>query len=262
MNKLLLDFKYVSRLLAKSPVFTGVSVLVIVLGLAMYLCAYTLRYNFLAKPLPYPDGDRFIGVKTVFAKTGVSFFGGNFDGYAINYFSERLQSFEQFGAYRWRPITLTDGAYAQEFTGAEIMPHMLAATGVQPFMGRLVVEDDAAPGAAPVVLIRYKVWQNYFAAGPAIIGATTQIGGRPHTIVGVMPKDFDYPNSQHIWLPLNTANALKPGPLDLAALGKLKKDVSLAEANREFNQVYTQLIEDYLAFYGQLPTAKERTYNC
>lgn len=256
LNKLLLDLKYVSRLLAKSPAFTGVSVSVIVLGLALYLCAYSLGYNFSSKALPYADGDRYVGVNTIYEKTGVSFFGGNFDGYSINYLSERLKSFEDFGAYRWRPITLTDGEYAQEFTGAEIMPHLLAMTGVQPFMGRLLMDSDTVSGAAPVAVIRYKVWKNYFAADPNIIGSTTQIGGIPYTIVGVMPKDFDYPNAQHIWLPLDISDALKPGALSLSALGKLKDGVTLEDANLEFNRLFTELVEDYPAFYAHSPTAE------
>ena len=256
MNKLLLDIKYSSRLLAKSPAFTAVSMLIIVLGMALFLCAYSLRSNFGTKPLPYADGDRYVGVNTIFEKTGVSSFNGNFNGYAINYIRGRIKSFERFGAYRWRSITLTDGEYAQEYTGAEILPDLLAMTGVQPFMGRLLTDEDAASDAAPVVLIRYKVWENYFAADPNIIGTTTDIGGVPHTIIGVMPKNFDYPNSQHIWLPLDLSDALTPTASNLSALGKLKDGVTFAEANLEFNTLYTNLVEEYPAYYAHSPVAE------
>lgn len=256
MYQITQDFKFSLRLLSKSPSFTCISTLVVVIGLALYLCAYSLRYNFSDKPLPFDGGDRYIGIKTIFEKTGVGYFGANFDAYAINYFSERVNSYEQFGAYRYQSLTLSDGEYPQEFTGAEIMPHLLEMTGVQPLMGRLLSENDAEPGAEPVALIRYKVWQNYFAGDPDIIGSTTRIDGLTYTIVGVMPKGFDYPNSQHIWLPLHIKSSLTPASNSLSALGKLKAGITHKQATQEINRLLAELVEEYPAFYAHSPSAE------
>ncbi len=256
MNKLLHDFKFTSRLLAKSPSYTGISVLVLVIGLALYLCVYSLRYNFEFKPLPFEGGDRFVGITTIAEQTDTGYFGNNFDGYAFNYFNERLTTFEHFGAFDMETTALTDGDYARWFIGARIMPHLLQETGVQPFMGRLLSEEDAIPGAKPVALLRYNIWKNYFAADPNIIGTTTSIGGIRHTIVGVMPKGFDYPNSLQVWLPLDIGNAPEPTAPTLHVIGKIKEGVSLTDANKELNQILSELINEYPEFYVHAPTAE------
>ena len=152
-----------------------------------------------------------MGVTTVLEQTGSYVFSINFDGYAINYFSERLTTFEYFGVFDMEPTALTDSDYARWFIGARIMPHLLQESGVQPFMGRLFTENDATPGAASVALLRYNIWENHFSADPNIVGTTTSISGTPHTIVGVMPRGFDYPNSLQLWLPLQLPSVVEPG---------------------------------------------------
>lgn len=256
MNKLLLDLKYVFRLLAKSPAFSAISIVVVVMGLVLYLCSYTIVYNYSSKPLPYQNGDRFVAVKTTYKNSGASNFGQNFDEYAYNYLRSRVQSYETFSVYRYQPLTISDGDFPRQFTGAQIVPEAISMTKVSPLLGRMLNDSDALPGAQPVALLSFDVWQNYYAADQNIVGRLSRINGQLYTIVGVMPQKFDYPYAQDVWLPLTTSEGIEPdGILTLGAVGVLKPGVSLNAASAEIQTLVGQLIADYPEYYGQFSGA-------
>ena len=249
--KALDDFFYGLKRLSNSPSFTFTSILVIVLGLALYLCSYSLSYNFSKKPLPFENGDRYVAVQTYYKDSGVAHFGSNFDGFAANRLREQVISYSEFGVYRFGKYSISDGERPQQYPAAEIDPSLLRATSVPPLMGRILTEEDALSDSQPVVLLSYSVWRNYYAADPQIIGKTSRINGEPYNIVGVMPEKFDYPFSQQLWLPLNTSeDTLPDGNLYIGALGVLAPDVSLESASAEMSALLSQLASEYPAYYS------------
>ncbi|PCI76735.1 MAG: hypothetical protein COB20_09885 [SAR86 cluster bacterium] len=245
------DLLYGMRRLGNSPAFTLTSVLVIVLGLALYLCSYSLSYNF-TKPLDFENGDRFVTVKTVYKDTSTDHFGNNFDGFAYNRLKEQVSSYATLGAYRFANYAISDGERSQRFVGAEIEPELLSTIGVAPLLGRLLTDEDALSDSQAAVLLSYSIWRNYYASDPEIVGRSSRINGRLYTVVGVMPESFDYPFSQHIWFPLNTSADVQPdGNLSLGLLGVLDSNVTLASASTEMSARMVQLAEEYPAYYAE-----------
>lgn len=239
------------RRLGNSLPFTITSVLVIVLGLALYLSSYSLSYNF-SKPLSFEYGDRYVTVNTYYKDSDITHFGTNFDGFAYNQLKERVSSFEEFGTYRFINSSISDGEQPQRYVGAEIIPSLLRTTGVVPVLGRLFRDQDALPDSQPVTILSYSIWQNYYAADSEIIGKTSRINGEPYAIIGVMPENFDYPFSQHVWFPLDTSRDVQPaGALSLGALGVLKSGVSLEAATAELSTLMLELVGEYPAYYNE-----------
>lgn len=249
--KLFDDFYFGLRRLSNSLYFTSISVFVIVLALALYLCSYSLTYN-LTKPLPIENGDRFVAVKTFYNESSVSHFGSNFDGFAYNQLKSQLTSFSEFGVYRFSKLSLSDGVRPEQYAGAEIEPRLLQIVGIAPLMGRLFEEDDALPDSQPVAILSYSTWSNYYAGDPEILGKTTRINSEPYIVVGVMPENFDYPFSQQVWLTLRTDQYTQPdGNMSLGALGVLANDSTLESASAEVSELMTRLAVEYPAFYSE-----------
>lgn len=245
------DLFYSLRRLGNSPAFTATSIFVIVLGLALYLVSYSFGYNF-SKPLPFEDGDRYVAVKTVYPVGDQEHFGSNFDGFAYKQLKQQVTSFSEFGAYRYVKYSISDGEVAQSYVGAQIEPSLLHNIAVAPVLGRLLEDDDALPDSEPVVLLSHDIWQNYYAADPNIIGQTSRINGELYTVIGVMPENFDYPFSQHVWLALDTSQDIEPdGNFSLGALGVLKPQVSLEAATAEMSALMGQLVEEYPDYYSE-----------
>ncbi len=239
------------RRLSNNLAFTITSILVIVLGLALYLSSYSLSYNS-SKPLPFANGDRFVTVNMYYKDSDVYEFGSNFDGFAFNQLSEQVTSFEEFGTYRFMKLSISDGEVPRQYVGAEILPSLLRLPGIEPLMGRMFRDDDALPDSQPVTLIGHDIWRNYYAADPDIIGKTSRINGELYTIIGVMPENFDYPFSQHVWLPLDTSRDTQPANIhSLGILGLLKDGVSRDTATAEMTALATGLAEEYPAYYSE-----------
>ncbi len=245
------DFLYGLRRLGNSPSFTFTSVLVIVLGLALYLCSYSLSYNF-SKPLPFENGERYVAVQTYYKDSDVTHFGSNFDGFAANWLKQQVSSYSEFGVYRYGKYSISDGERVRQYVGAEIDPSLLQTTKVAPLLGRILTDEDALTDSPAVVLLSHGIWQNYYAADPGIVGKTSRINGELYNVIGVMPENFDYPFSQQIWLPLDLYQDIQPdGNLLLGALGVLGPDATLDSASSEMSTLMTQLAEDYPAYYSE-----------
>ena len=246
LNDLLLGLRRLSNNLA----FTITSIVVIVMGLALFLSSYSLSYNF-TKPLPYEGGDRYVTVNTYYPDSDIYHF-NNVDGFAFNRLREQVTSFEEFGTYRFMKLSISDGEVPRQYVGAEILPSLMQKPGIDPQLGRMFRDEDALPDSQPVTIIGHDIWQNYYAGDPDIIGKTSRINGEIYTIIGVMPEKFDYPFSQHVWLPLDTSRDSQPeGILSLGTLGVLKPGVSLENASAEMTALFTQLVEDYPANYNE-----------
>ncbi len=85
---------------------------------------------------------------------------------------------------------------------AEITPSGFRLARVPPLLGRTLVEGDAAPGAAPVVVIGFDVWRTRFASDRGIVGRNLRLGRTVHSVVGVMPDGFAFPVNHRVWTPL------------------------------------------------------------
>ena len=187
------DLRYSFRLLRKTPVHTATTLLVMVLGLSLYLASYTFAKMQTDKPMPFPDGDRYVALKTIDPLDG-------FDEWATDLYTyERLkdisENYSVLAAIQFSGATLSvDGEYARQSRAATLSVELLSATSVNPVLGRLFTSEDSMTGAANVSIIGYNLWQDIYGGDPNIIGTTSQINGQPYNIIGVMPESFSFPS--------------------------------------------------------------------
>jgi ABC-type lipoprotein release transport system permease subunit len=120
--------------------------------------------------------------------------------------------------------------------------------GVQPVLGRGFSADDDRPGGAPVVLLGHALWQRRFGSNPAVVNQSITLDGKSHTIVGVLPPSFQFPEPLELWRPLGLSEAaadLPEGVMELRllrVLGRLKPDATLAQAQAELDVINRRLM--------------------
>jgi putative ABC transport system permease protein len=115
-------------------------------------------------------------------------------------------------------------------------PSVLATLGVAPAAGRLLANDDAREGSAPVVLVSDGLWRERFGASRDVVGRSLALDGRPHTIVGVMPPAFAFPEAAtRLWVPYVIPRSAPgaTGPFVFTALGRLKPGATLSQVEAE-----------------------------
>ena len=254
MNTLWFDLRYTVRLISRSPGFAALCVLVIALALGLALTIYVLVSNQGLKPIPIPNGERYVALQLIDKKSNRTLKGDRFNAHIVQTLQGRSSSYEYLGASRIHGfVTISDGEITESPFGVEIAPRLMQLTSVVPLMGRNLVEGDALPGAEPVALIGHKLWQNYYGGREDIIGHRSRIDARMHTIVGVLPKNFSYPLDHHLWKPLQLpANSLPTEHnFHLTPIGILKPGITIDDANLELAAIMDQLAEEFPDEYGR-----------
>ncbi len=239
------------RMLGKQPMLTGVAMLALGLGIPASL---TLRHgvDVIFSPLPVPEGDRVLGIRhwDLEARQALP---GSVHDYAR--WRESLTSFQAIGAARTYLLNVHAGdSGAPPVEGAEVTSSTFSLLRGTPLVGRLFTEADGVRGAPDVVILGEDLWRSRFAGDPEILGETVRIGSRPHTVVGVMPSSFRFPDDNDVWLPLRAAPtdyAVGEGP-PLWVYGRLADGVTEEEARLEMEVARARAADDDPARFERL----------
>ena len=200
LDRLMQDLRFGMRILARSPGFTVVAVLVLAIGVGVNVSAFSLFNMVALKPLPVPDADRLVRLER---RSG--------DQYSSQ------MSFPSFRFYEQHAHTLSAamavlGVPPMEIDGDEqlssasfVTANYFAELGTRPAWGRLFsVASDGSAKDAPAVVLSYGLWQRRFGSDPGVVGRVIHLNGKPVTIVGVTPFAVASLGAQDpdLWLPM------------------------------------------------------------
>lgn len=200
------DARFGWRMLRKSPVFTGVAVTSLALGIGAGTAIFALVHAVLLRSLPVPHPQELLMLKWSGTQPQI----GNFMGAQIAdgaghatadsvsypvFRGLREQCAAQadiFGFTELHELSITARARHEPFAAAGLMvsDNLFPGLGVRPLLGRLLGLEDEAGGAVPAVVLTYACWQREFGLDPAALGQSFILNGHPYTIVGVLPRDF------------------------------------------------------------------------
>ena len=194
------DLKYALRLLAKSPWFTALTVLVLAGGLAISLYTYAALNAMVYRDLPLPDGGSIVRI-------GYGRWPNvrPLDAFELAGLRAQAGGVEELGAYRESRALVGELGASRSVLALEADWRIFEFTRVQPLLGRGFARDDGAAGAEPVAVLGYATWQSAFAGDANVVGTLSRINGLPTRIVGVMPEGYGFPMNKGLWLPLPAA---------------------------------------------------------
>jgi putative ABC transport system permease protein len=235
MTNLLRDVRFGLRLLAKRPGFTAVAVVTLALGIGANTAIFSVVYGTLLEPLPYRDPEQLVMLWSKpqpDSRNGVS---------AGCFMDWRSQSTVFQGLHAWtgRGVSLATGTdRPEQIQAALVTPAWIHNFGLTLQMGRDFVPEEGVPGQDDKVILSHSLWQERFDGDKAILGRSIRLDGKPHSVVGVIaPGPAD--RVQHrMYLPL----AFTPEQINhtfhwLSVMGRLKPDVTLAQANAEMDKI-------------------------
>jgi putative ABC transport system permease protein len=237
-------------MLLKRPGFLAVAVLTLALGAGANTAMFSVVNTVLLSPLPYPDDGRI--VRIVQNRPGASTPGGfpsRLPALSTDDLLEwraRSQTFAQMAAYGPAGLTMTGGEEPVRLVAARVSPAVFPLLGIAPLKGRTFDATEEKAGADAVVVLSFTAWQKYFAADPDILTRTLRLDDRGYTVVGVMPRGFEFPDSQtEVWTPfVLSAPVQTPGARMIQlvqVIARVKPGVSIATATAESNAIFQQL---------------------
>lgn len=248
MNMLWQDVQFALRMLRKNLGFTTAAVLCLMLGIGATTGIFTVVNAVLLQPLPYSHPEQLIRVYTEFP----TFPNGGLHRFWISG-PEYLDLKRDTHSWASLDLWVTGGANLAGKTqpvrvnATYLSGGLLESLAVAPTAGRLIAPSDDIPGAPVVADISYGTWQTVFAGDPSVVGRETRLDGLKCTILGVMPKSFQFPPGEQepaqIWsaLQLDPANPGNRGGHNYYLLGRLESGVSEVQAQGEL----ASLVQSY-----------------
>ncbi|MFZ0632117.1 MAG: ABC transporter permease [Acidobacteriaceae bacterium] len=247
MDNLIFDLKLVLRQLRKSRGFAITAVLMLAFGIGSVTAIFSLVDGILLRPLPFPDPDRLVTVGDQIRGMNWDYTGdGPVSPPEIESYTHQTHSFSALGGYSEEDLELSGSARPVRLEAARMTPAVFTALGVAPMMGRIFTQQEDEQGM-PVVVLSYTAWKGQFGGEPKILGTKILLNRKPYTVIGVMPRRFEFPIAQGIlahcmlWVPMSfTEQERRPdaaGDWDFAMVGRLKPGVSLEEAHNDAEHV-------------------------
>ena len=243
------DIRYALRNLAKNPGFAVVGILTIALGIGANTAIFSVVYAALLRPLPYYQPDRILTVGETRSQTPLQ------DEETANtsypdYIDWTLQakSFESLGGYQGDQFTYSGAGDPETLEGGQVTANFFATLGVKPALGRDFLPGEDRPNGPKVAMVSHAFWQQRLGANRQAAGQTLRLDGNSYTIVGVLPKEFEFAplNSAPIWLPINPVDGMTRRNIRwMNIIGRLKAGATSAEARSEMNTINGRLAAAY-----------------
>ncbi len=245
MQNFLYDLKYSIRQLRNTPGMALLAIVTLALGVGANTAIFTIIDSVLLRPLPYAHSDRLVfigpgGDKPSFGSTSW-----------LNFKDVQAQSklLEQTVGYAEDVSVMQSQDSSVSVVAPRVTPNLFSMLGQHAMLGRTFTEAEGQAGGPPVVLLSEGAWRETFHSDPKIVGRVVKVGGKPSTVVGVMPAGFIFPDSmgpdlkKGVWLPIQpTAEMLKDrGYHFFNVAGVMRPGVTVAQVQQEVSAIAARI---------------------
>jgi predicted permease len=236
------DIRFGLRSLHKSPGFTIVAIVTLMLGIGVNTALFTIVHGVLLSPLPFPQPDRLV---SLWEENVIEAYGYNVvSGGVFEDWQKQAKSFEQMALVGEDTTNLSgDGGALPESIGIrQCSYNLFSLLGVQPALGRFFAEEDDRHGATPTTVLTNKLWKRRYGSDPLIVGRTILLDGQKFGVIGVLPAWFDYPDKRvQLWVPvrlvISEMDMRNRGNHRFFVTARLKHGVSVAQASSELDGI-------------------------
>jgi predicted permease len=189
------DLRFAFRQLRRSPGFALTAILTLALGIGAVTSVFSVVNGVLLKPFAFRDPDRLVVMREVEeeSKGQMAAIPDNYRHFLrLKKDTKTLEDAVIFGQFG---VSVSPTGDHPRIVGAiAASPNLFRLLGVQPLLGRDLVDADAEKGAEHVAVLSYEGWQTFFGGNPNVVGQTMRLGGEATTIVGVMPPGLRIPH--------------------------------------------------------------------
>ena len=230
MSAVAQDLRFAFRQFCKAPGFTLTVIATLAVGIGATTAIFSLVEGILLRPLDYRHPDRLALITS--SSTPIRF----------DELKASARSYTEIGGYYGASDDVVlNGAFTPEvIKQARVSANFLSILEVDPLIGRSFTAEEDKPDGPPVVIISSSLWQRRFGGDPQIVGRTIDVAGSPHTVVGIVPTNFNFPFANvDVWFPQPAKDVTPFSPL-LVVFGRLAPGATLATATAELKVINRQ----------------------
>jgi putative ABC transport system permease protein len=249
MTGLFEDLRYTLRQLRKSPGFTVAVVLTLALGIGANTAIFSVIHAVLLRSLPYPDSGRLVILQEYSTQGGPP---GSVSWMNYLDWRQRNQSFSDMAAYNTHDFNFTGAKKPEVIHAARVTSSFFSLCGATTVVGRAFRNEEDQPDADRTAILSYAFWRTHFAANSGVLGSSINLDGKPYSVIGVLPPDFNYfVRPVDLYVPA----ALSAGPgsnwlsrgnhPSLRVLARLRPGSSVSEARADMDVLAASLEKEY-----------------
>jgi len=241
------DLRRALRGMLKQPGFTLIAAITLALGIGANTAIFSVINALILNAPHFTEADRVVALwrtqKDKRDKAPASYLD-------LQEWRAQSNSFEAIAGYKPNPFTLVD-EQAERVQGMRVTANFLLLLKVKPMLGRDFQPDEEKRGARDVVIVSHQFWQTRLGGNESAVGKELTLDGKPFTIVGVLPRDFEFPLAKESSEPLTTVagegqNLDERGALVFIPLGRLRPGVTFTQAQAELTNISDNLEQQYL----------------
>ncbi len=255
LEELLQDVRFGARQLRKSPGFTTVAVVTLALGIGANTAIFSVINAVIMRPLPYPDPERLVACHWQWEKYEAS----SVTSLMYEYWSEHTRAFSATAAYTINSgFNLFNGEEPLRVRGPYVSEGFFRVLGLGPAVGRGFLPEELRPGGPSVVIISDALWRTRFASQPGLIGKTIFLNGRSHTVVGILPPEFQFEFAgfesmirTDVLLPLQSKASIEDDGDNTTMVARLKPGVGQEQAQDDVARLLPDFLAEYPTHLGQ-----------
>ena len=258
LGQILQDTRYTLRQLCRSPGFALTAILMLALGIGATTAIFSIVEGVLLRPLPFPDPDRLVVLGDVLEGSHcVSCAQSSVTAPDIRNYMRDTQSFSHLGGYRQRLFELSGTGSPAAVNATRMSGEVFAALGVPPLLGRTFTQQEDEE-QQQVAVLSYGMWRSRFHGDANVLGSKILLYRKPYTVIGVMPRDFEFPlnpghvNQSELWLPLSLQPeefmAGSAASWNSRMVGRLKPGITAEQAQSDADRVARETMRDSPAY--------------
>ncbi len=255
------DTRYTLRQLRKSPGFTVTAILMLALGIGATTAIFSIVAGVLLRPLPFPDPEHLVILgDTLEGSEDMSTQPRAAAADILNYRRD-THSFTHLGGYGFTHYDLATTGVPETVHGIRMSGEVFSALQVAPLLGRTFTQTEDEQ-QQPVVVLNYDLWQSHYQARTNILGTTILLDRKPYVVIGVMPRNFEFPllpghvDASQLWVPLRLQPeeflAGQAASWDFRMVGRLKPGITPEQAQSDAERVAQATVRNYPAFMRSL----------
>src|SRR5260370_694597 len=232
------DLLWALRWLRKNPLFTAAVTAILALGIGANTAVFSIVDAVLLRPLPFESSSRLVRIEENFPKRSATAVP------AQDYLTMRSRGdvFEKTEAHLRDDVTITGAGEPQQVIGWRTSAGLFSMLGVHARIGRTLAGSDGELNAPKAAVLSDRLWRRMFHADPTVVGRTFTALDEVYTVVGVMPLEFELPNSAaEMWIPVR----LTPASTNLLeVVARTKPGISVSQAQGVMEIVARQLARE------------------
>jgi putative ABC transport system permease protein len=236
------DLRFALRSIRRQPYVSALVVGMLALGIAANTAVFSLLNGLFLRPFPFRDSDRLVYLNETAPRWDLEYTGINYTDFHT--WRQNAHAFEAMALFDGGEFNVSDGSEAFRLEGAAVTHDFDDVLGIQPLLGRTFTAEEDAPGGERVVVLGHGLWRTRFASDPAVLGRTLHISGDPHTIIGVLPPEAEFPGNVEFWIPLRGDPAQHWQGYSFDGIGRLKAGFDLGAAQQDLERAHAPIWEE------------------